>query len=64
MLQKGHSPDNAYMEGLSGRLRMEFFDTRDWRGVSAGVFAAELDYCLSCCNEERPKELLGWMSLM
>lgn len=27
--RKGHSPDNARMEGFFGRLKMELFDTRD-----------------------------------
>lgn len=64
MSRKGHSPDNARMEGFFGRLKMEFFDTRDWRGVSAEGFAAELDRWLTYYNEERPKESLGWMSPM
>ena len=55
MSRKGHSPDNARMEGSSAGSD-GFFDTRDWRGVSAEVFAAELDRWLTYYNEERPKE--------
>ena len=51
MSRKGHSPDNARMEGFFGRLKMEFFDTRDWQGVSAGVRRG-LDRWLTCYNEE------------
>lgn len=64
MSRKGHSPDNARMEGFFGRLKMEFFDTRDWRGVDADAFISELDAWLRYYNEERPKESLGWMSPM
>ena len=42
MSRKGHSPDNAACEGFFGRLKVEFFHGRDWRGVSAERFAAEL----------------------
>ena len=42
MSRKGHSPDNAACEGFFGRLKVEFFHGRDWRGgVSAERFAAE-----------------------
>ena len=64
MSRKGRSPDNARMEGFFGRLKMEFFDTRDWRGVSAEEFASELDAWLVYYNEARAKESLGWMSPM
>ena len=62
MSRKGHSPDNARMEGFFGRLKMEFFDTKDWSGCSTQRFIDELDGWLSYYNEERPKESLGWMS--
>ena len=42
MSRKGHSPDNAACEGFFGRLKAEFFHGRDWRGVTAERFAAEL----------------------
>lgn len=62
MSRKGHSPDNARMEGFFGRLKMEFFDTRDWRGVGVGEFESALDSWLRYYNEERPKQSLGWIS--
>lgn len=62
MSRKGHSPDNARMEGFFGRLKMEFFDTRDWEGVGAGEFIASLDAWLRYYNEGRAREGLGWMS--
>ena len=30
--RKGHSPDNAAMEGFFGTLKVEFFRGRDWSG--------------------------------
>lgn len=64
MSRKGHSPDNARMEGFFGRLKMEFFDTGDWEGAGARAFAAELDRWIRYYNEEREKEPLGWLSPM
>lgn len=64
MSRKGHSPDNARIEGFFGRLKMEFFDTRDWTGVDAKAFIFELDEWLEYYNERRPKRSLGWLSPM
>lgn len=64
MSRKGHSPDNARMEGFFGRLKMEFFDIRDWKGIDAEGFIAQLDDWLVYYNEKRVKESLGWMSPM
>lgn len=64
MSRKGSSPDNARMEGFFGRLKMEFFDTRDWAGVSGEAFIAELDAWLRYYNERRAKQSLGWLSPM
>lgn len=64
MSRKGRSPDNARMEGFFGRLKMEFFDVRDWSGKGADEFMEELDAWLRYYNEERPKESLGWLSPM
>lgn len=64
MSRKGHSPDNARMEGFFGRLKMEFFDTRDWTEISEGAFIDELDAWLRYYNEQRAKQSLGWLSPM
>ena len=42
MSRKGHSPDNAACEGFFGRLKVEFFHDRDWRGWTAESFIEEL----------------------
>ena len=38
MPRKGRSPDNAACEGFFGRLRVEFFHDRVWRGWTAESF--------------------------
>ena len=42
MSRRGHSPDNAACEGFFGRLKVEFFHGRDWRGWTAEAFIGEL----------------------
>lgn len=43
--RKGHSPDNAAMEGFFGTLKVEFFRGRDWSGWTAEEFVGALgDY--------------------
>lgn len=45
MSRKGHSPDNAAMEGFFGRLKVEPFQGRDWSGWGVGEFSEALrDY--------------------
>lgn len=55
MSRKGHSPDNAACEGFFGRLKEEFFRGRDWRGVGAEAFAAELSEWIAWYREGRLK---------
>ena len=43
MSRKGHSPDNAAMEGFFGRLKVEFFHGRDWSGWTAEEFMGALE---------------------
>ena len=62
MSAKGCSPDNAACEGFFGRLKNEFFHHRDWSGVGADAFMAELDGYMEYYCEGRIKESLGWMS--
>ncbi len=42
MSRKGHSPDNAAMEGWFGRLKVEFFHGADWSGWTADGFCEAL----------------------
>lgn len=55
MSRKGHTPDNAAMEGFFGRLKNEFFYGRDWAGVSFERFASELDAWMRAYSETRVK---------
>jgi len=64
MSRKGHSPDNARMEGFFGLLKREFFHCRDWSGVTMEEFCAQLDAWLRWYNEGRRTTRLGWMSPM
>ena len=64
MSKKGCSPDDSAMEGSFGRLKNEFFHHRGWSGVTMPGFCRMLDAYPRYCNEERPKEKLGWLSPM
>ena len=55
MSRKGHSPDNAACEGFFGRLKVEFFHGRDWRGFTAEAFAEELSAYIRWYREGRLK---------
>ena len=55
MSRKGHSPDNAACEGFFGRLKVEFFHGRDWRGFTAEAFIAELSEYIRWYREDRLK---------
>lgn len=55
MSRRGHSPDNAAMEGFFGRLKTELFRGRDWSGWTAEGLAAELRDYASWYNSGRLK---------
>ena len=62
MSAKGCSPDNSAMEGFFGRMKVEFFYGRDWKGWTIERFKDELDSYIRWYNEERIKLSLGGMS--
>lgn len=62
MSKKGCSPDNSACEGFFGRLKLEFFYGRDWRGVTIEEFIEKLDQHIRWYNELMIKKSLGWMS--
>ncbi|WP_416139569.1 IS3 family transposase [Halomonas sp. HK25] len=64
MSRKGCSPDNAACEGFFGRLKTEFFYTRDWQGVTLEQFIEELDAYIQWHNQKRIKLSLGGQSPM
>ena len=64
MSRKGHSPDNARMEGFFALLKREFLYCRDWEGASLEGFCGQLDAWLHWYNEGRRTTRLGWMSPM
>ena len=55
MSRRGHSPDNAACEGFFGRLKVEFYHGRDWRGWTAEEFVAELSAYIRWYREGRLK---------
>ncbi|ABM62072.1 IS3 family transposase [Halorhodospira halophila] len=62
MSRKGCTPDNAACEGFFGRLKAEFFYTRDWHGVTLEQFIEKLDAYLQWYNRKRVKLSLGGRS--
>jgi transposase InsO family protein/transposase-like protein len=59
MSRKACSPDNAACEGFFGRLKNEFFYSRDWRFTTIVDFVAALDAYMHWYNEARIKIALG-----
>lgn len=55
MSRRGHSPDNAAMEGFLGRLKVETFGGRDWSGWTPDAFAGGLAAYICWCNASRIK---------
>ena len=62
MSWKGCSPDNARCEGFFGRLKIEFFYGRDWRGATIEEFMEMLDAYLKWYRDVRIKSDLGYKS--
>lgn len=62
MSRKGCCADNSACEGFFGRLKIEFYYGRDWRGVSAQEFMDRLDAYMRYYRDERIKKSLGWLS--
>jgi transposase InsO family protein len=59
MSRKACSPDNAACEGFFGRLKNEFFYSRDWMVTTIEEFVAALDAYIHWYNEARVKISLG-----
>jgi transposase InsO family protein/transposase-like protein len=59
MSRKACSPDNAACEGFFGRLKNEFFYSRDWMVTTIEEFVAALDAYIRWYNEARVKISLG-----
>jgi len=61
MSRKGCSPGNSAMEGFFGRLKVEFFYGRDWKGWSTERFMEALGEYIDWYNKKRIKVSLGGM---
>lgn len=55
MSRKGHSPDNAAMEGFFGRMKVEMFHDVDWSFTSLEDLRAEIEGYVVYYNERRLK---------
>ena len=55
MSRKGCTPDNTACEAFFGRLKVEFFYSRQWTGTTMEQFIAELDAYIRWYNEARIK---------
>ena len=62
MSRKGCSPDNSAMEGFFGRMKVEMFYGRSWKGVSITGFMEAVDSYIRWYNSCRIKVTLGGMS--
>ncbi|RRH71062.1 hypothetical protein EG244_16830 [Falsigemmobacter faecalis] len=62
MSRKASSQDNAACEGVFGRLKTEFFSSRDWRAFSVEQFIDAVDGYIRWYNETRIKMSLSGRS--
>jgi len=62
MSRKGYSPDNAACEGFFGRLKVEWFYSRDWMSTTIDEFVAALDSYIRWYDEKRIKLALDFRS--
>ena len=63
MSRKARSPDNARCEGFFGTLKSDFFDHRDWEGVTFEEFRDMLDAYIEWYRSGKVKKALGWKTI-
>ena len=63
MSRKARSPDNARCEGFFGTLKSDFFDGRDWSGVTFEEFSEMLDGYIEWYRAKKLKRSLGWKTI-
>lgn len=63
MSRKARSPDNARCEGFFGTLKSDFFDHRDWSGVTFEEFEAALCEYIEWYRSKKLKKGLGWKTI-
>ena len=63
MSRKARSPDNARCEGFFGTLKSDFFDGRDWSGVTFEEFSERLDDYIEWYRSGKLKKSLGWKTI-
>ena len=63
MSRKARSPDNARAEGFFGTLKSDFFDGRDWSGVTFEEFSRRIDEYMEWYRSKKLKKALGWKTI-
>lgn len=63
MSRKARSPGNARREGFFGTLKSDFFDGRDWAGVTFEEFSRRLDAYIEWYRGGKVKKALGWKTI-
>lgn len=63
MSRKARSPDNARAEGFFGTLKSDFFNGRDWAGVTFEEFSRRLDDYIEWYRGKKLKKSLGWKTI-
>lgn len=60
MSRKARSPDNARAEGFFGTLKSDFFEGKDWTGVTFEEFKERLNAYIEWYRDQKIKKSLGW----
>ena len=55
--------DGGAVEGFFGTLKSDFFDGRDWSGVTFEEFSEELDRYIEWYRSRKLKKSLGWKTI-
>ena len=63
MSRRARSPDNARCEGFFGTLKSDFFNGRDWAGVTFEEFEEALGGYIEWYRGGKLKKALGWKTI-
>lgn len=63
MSRKARSPDDARCEGFFGTPESDFFDRRDWIGMTFEEFSGRLDGHVEWYRSGKLEKSLGWKTI-